>query len=172
MLRPQKSPEHSGGFVCFAQLSFCPGLCARTYCINPNSFIWNSHPSTFNKGFTPKIMKFQDDKGYQLRTPPCFIPHKVQFKLLNKKEFIGHISEKSGFRHDWIQYSNIIRTQLLFLSWLCFPLCWCQSEASHGSNTAAAEPASHIEDQGKCMWLFPSSPSKNLLVDSGSRARV
>lgn len=100
-----------------------------------------------------QIMKFQDGKGYQLRTPPNFIPHKIQFKLLNKKVFIGHLSENSGFRHNWIQHSNTIRTQVPFsLAQLSIVLA---------------------EHQGECRHLFPSSSSENILMNSaGSHMRI
>lgn len=76
MPKLQKTPEYSAFLVCFAHFSFCTGLSALSKCvcvggrggcqekfINPDSLVWNSSFYVFNKGLTPKIMKFQDGKG-------------------------------------------------------------------------------------------------------------
>lgn len=57
--------------VCFTDFSFYTGLSALSKSgegqekfVNPDSFVWNSSFYIFNKGFTPKRMKFQDGKRY------------------------------------------------------------------------------------------------------------
>lgn len=86
----------------------------------------------------------------------------VRLKLNSvKEEFIGHLSERSGFRHDWIQYSNIIRTLFLF-SWSPF----------HCGNVSLPLPDAARWQKEECRSLSSRLPKNLLWILIGPHAHV